>query len=177
MKPLCLRGGPGRLLVWKILESDGEVYKPQIYNTVCQEKNQAGEEENLRVLYVAMTRAREKLILSASGSRSEKGVGSVSGWLKTFLDRYNLKKEELFDPAIIPSGYLTLGDDIGAPLRYRLIREASVFNPSTEGRKVRHSSAAPTGFPVPPEAGHDASFGGRIPESQRPLSGGFSGGG
>jgi len=68
----------------------GEWKQPLCYESILMKMKQNETEESKRLLYVAMTRAKEKLILSSTGQESESDKAPGEGWhswLKEFIDR------------------------------------------------------------------------------------------
>jgi ATP-dependent helicase/nuclease subunit A len=134
--------------------ANNDEFEPTIYKQICELKKQREEQENLRVLYVAMTRAREKLILSASGTRGKNGAIRTSGWFSKFLDRYNLKVDEIFNPAVIPSGRFQVADEQGVPHSFILIRDRDERPvPEVVEEEILTSAEMPSGYPAAPQAG------------------------
>ena len=56
---------------------------PMLYSLAKQQDKDQDECETLRVLYVALTRAQHKLIISGHATLTKKGVLLLSGWAKT----------------------------------------------------------------------------------------------
>ncbi len=71
-------------LAVRVMGGDGETVKPGIYNAIQNAHKEKDAAEHARVLYVAMTRARDWLLL---GGGPKGGDGS---WFKTFDDCYNV---------------------------------------------------------------------------------------
>jgi ATP-dependent helicase/nuclease subunit A len=135
-------------------QSEDETFKATPYREIYQNKTQHQSEESQRVLYVAMTRAREKLILSASCSMGKNETRQTNGWFKLFLSRYNLNPDQLFDPTVIPSGYFQVGDDQGVPMQYRLLRAQDQQPlPDMSFEVALPAVSPPAGFPVTPGPG------------------------
>ena len=63
--------------------------------------------ENLRVLYVALTRAKQKLILSGHLTQGEKGNLSARGWTKALLEPAGIDPDELVQMDGMPYTTLT----------------------------------------------------------------------
>ena len=68
--------------------------EPLIYKLAKRLDRQQSMAEETRILYVAATRARERLILSGHLSM-QRGAYTANGWMKSFLELLNLKPDEL----------------------------------------------------------------------------------
>ena len=68
--------------------------EPLIYKLAKRLDRQQSMAEETRILYVAATRARERLILSGHLSL-QRGAYTANGWMKSFLELLNLNPEEL----------------------------------------------------------------------------------
>jgi ATP-dependent helicase/nuclease subunit A len=76
---------PSLGLALKLLNSQGELEKPALFKLIEQAKQQREFEESKRLLYVALTRAREQLLLTAT---DEKGgnLELLRGWMEEVLE-------------------------------------------------------------------------------------------
>lgn len=74
----------------KLLDNDGNFKPTSLFRQLKEEDNAYNIEEMKRLLYVAMTRAEEKLILSASGEQK-----NSENWLNWFLKSFN-EEEDYF---------------------------------------------------------------------------------
>ncbi|RJP76404.1 MAG: hypothetical protein C4524_10015 [Candidatus Zixiibacteriota bacterium] len=134
----------------------GKPFQPFLFQAMHQEAKVRRQSEDQRVLYVALTRAREKLLLTASGSEGEKGY-RAAGWFKLILDHLRLEANDIFDAARVPEGPLPLFDAAGAPAGLRLLR-APDGPPAPLPRRGPAAipaapEEAPAGFPAPPAPG------------------------
>ncbi|MBD2075483.1 UvrD-helicase domain-containing protein [Phormidium sp. FACHB-592] len=64
-----VRFDPDLGLAFQLADEEGDKQKSALYTLLEYRKRQADKEENKRVLYVALTRARDHLILTAAGSK------------------------------------------------------------------------------------------------------------
>jgi ATP-dependent helicase/nuclease subunit A len=95
-------------------------YKPWLARYLQQLDNEREEAENNRILYVAMTRARDKLIISGHLSLSREKF-TANGWLKQFLEILDLEPEGLvMNPPMEPLS-LQSGEPIGIQVRIEAI--------------------------------------------------------
>jgi ATP-dependent helicase/nuclease subunit A len=127
------------------------------------QENQADQAETVRLLYVAVTRAADHLILSGS----LKGANQVSSpWMQLLGDQFDLETGQLrLDPdtgePVIPPPYCQTCPEIlahrAAPPRPQLARQASA---SLSWKEFR--AAVETSLPSP------------LPETLRPIVGGVS---
>ncbi len=131
-------------------------YKPIRCAEIDQDKKNLSLSENERVLYVAMTRAREKLILAASGTKRDDEKVRVSGWFDLIMKHLHLDTEILFNMETPVSGPVPLidieGYDTGIELR-RFHQSTSVEAEVGKGvtSKIDESTPVPASFPVKPE--------------------------
>lgn len=135
---------------------DEKSYKPRLFEKIVEEKKQRLGDEEARVLYVAMTRAREKLILTASASLKDEKRIRVGGWFKMLCDANLLPPlETLLDAKAIPQAEILIPDNEGvmAPLDLRRAKAGMELRiPQTSAAPKRpESEAPPAGFPAPPE--------------------------
>ncbi len=77
-------------------------HKPVIFKEIKAENDERAKAEGQRILYVAMTRAREKLLLSGSCATDEKGVKQTTGWFRLLIDELNVDIESVYDTAAEP---------------------------------------------------------------------------
>jgi len=137
-------------------------HQPQLFEKINKFKNDRSGQEEERVLYVAMTRAREKLILSASFSESERGVGRAQGWLKLLMATSLIPdSEQLFDAAAVPSGPLQVFDaqGVAAPLMLKRASDLPPLQPAEIQKSALQPqipAEIPSGFPASPEPGSEA---------------------
>ena len=123
------------------------------YRKICEEENEKSAEEEERIFYVAMTRAREKLILCASAGRDEDGVNHLTGWFKLLSERTRLDVNAIFDPDEVQEGEIQIFDKSGVPYRILLKRYSEERFPRTSMRTEGKSDpaekrAAPSHFPA-----------------------------
>jgi ATP-dependent helicase/nuclease subunit A len=114
------------------------------------------EQEAQRILYVAMTRAREKLLLSASGTVKENGSVRLSGWLNLIVERLHLDAESMFDQVNSPAGPVPLlnieGENSGIQLRRSWsVAPAKISKAASDDRRGKKPRKIPAGFPLTPE--------------------------
>ncbi|MBW4695681.1 MAG: UvrD-helicase domain-containing protein [Lyngbya sp. HA4199-MV5] len=64
-----VRFDPDLGLAFQLADEEGDKQKSALYTLLEHRKRKAEKEENKRVLYVALTRARDQLILTAAGSK------------------------------------------------------------------------------------------------------------
>ncbi|TKJ38552.1 hypothetical protein CEE37_12365 [candidate division LCP-89 bacterium B3_LCP] len=111
--------------------------------------------ENERILYVAMTRAKEKLILSASknsgGERRE-----LRGWFADIQRHLNLADNYLFEQNVEPSGPVSLINkeniDTGLLLNRQWQTEHLYISTTDQALKLEEPvGSPPPGFPAEPE--------------------------
>lgn len=140
-----------------VRESGDERYESRHYQAIQDEIADRSDAEDLRVLYVAMTRAREKLILSASCALGESGVKNVDGWFKILLRELNLDKQDLFDESRLPPGMIHLFSEIGIQVPILLKRAdgvAEISHVKPVRKKTEEIEQPPTGFPAAPDEGN-----------------------
>lgn len=101
----------------KVIGADGSMSKPAIARTISQAHEDDGEAEHARVLYVALTRARDHLIIS--GGPKLKNPGS---WLEHLDDQY-----DLFDRAD--------GDSVSGPGWQGVVRRKAARHSKTSERE------------------------------------------
>lgn len=68
---------------------DGLEYKPLLWRWLVKLDQERDEAENKRLLYVALTRVQNKLLISGHASIKKDRV-IVSGWLESILDQYDI---------------------------------------------------------------------------------------
>jgi len=137
----------------------GDPHKPRLFKAIVEEKkNRLGDEE-ARVLYVAMTRAREKLILSASCSQKEDRNIRSGGWFKSLLEHKLLPDlETLLNPSAMPQDQILIPDKAGVMAALDLRRAKAGLEPriapASAPQMRPEPEAPPAGFPRPPEVVH-----------------------
>jgi ATP-dependent helicase/nuclease subunit A len=136
-----------------------ESYTPTPFRYICDmEKDKSAEEEE-RIFYVAMTRAREKLILCASATRLESRSGEneggrFTGWFKFFLEHTaGLNGDAVFDTEKVPDGEISILDKEGIPHKIHLKRFSEGQSSGTAERLEKESvqtpkKTAPSNFPA-----------------------------
>jgi ATP-dependent exoDNAse (exonuclease V) beta subunit len=143
----------GNRLGIRLARLDGARSTPALdYEQLCQERRRAEAEEEDRILYVAMTRARERLLLSGSidfqrWTRSTQAPTPIS-WLGPALC------EEL--PAIVGGGGAAVQDlHLGTTGAVEVVRLHCRLNtPAEAGTVLGISGQAPAPAPAPvPRAG------------------------
>lgn len=136
-------------------------HEPQLFAAVEQDAGIREQAENQRVLYVAMTRAREKLILSASCTVGDRAIGKTAGWFKLLIEQSKLDPENIFAEAAPTSEAVPLLTKDGFTTEITLRRawpEAIaeeyilVFQPL----QPEDVQEPPAGFPAPPQAGFES---------------------
>lgn len=115
-------------------------------------KKENSEEE--RVLYVALTRAREKLLLSASCKVAEDKTVNANGWWKIFMEGMKVDSKLLFNDTNLSPSFFPLindqGEDTGIKWKYTT-QEASLPTPSPGDVELwSPASEIPPNFPVLP---------------------------
>jgi ATP-dependent exoDNAse (exonuclease V) beta subunit len=122
----------------RLTHFDGQTEACLDHKELVDEARQRAAEEEDRILYVALTRAEERLIMSGGlklASWPEKlGFAAPVGWLA---------------PAVLGAGGLPGEDEpdveLDAPFRLRVARSS----PATVGRVLREQSLAPAGAHLP----------------------------
>jgi ATP-dependent exoDNAse (exonuclease V) beta subunit len=132
-----------------------ERFKPALSEAIGEFRKQKEEAENERILYVAMTRAREKLILSSSCTVNRDEVQRTGGWFKTLTKVLKINQEMLFPLNSAPLGFVPLTDEEGGFTGIRLGRAWQMMPsmedlPSLAPSKKSTFSGPPIGFPSPP---------------------------
>jgi len=97
-------------------------YKTSHYNSINEENVRLNDAEEQRILYVAMTRAREKLLLTASATSQENKTPRVTGWLKILTERFRISPEYLFDHSQETRGAVPLLDSNNSETGFQLTR-------------------------------------------------------
>jgi ATP-dependent helicase/nuclease subunit A len=90
------RGNPFYLMpeTGLTFQVEGTDSQPLLYKLAKSIEKQADDAEELRLLYVAATRARERLIISGFLRQAQYGW-SAEGWTKVFLDQCGLDARQL----------------------------------------------------------------------------------
>jgi len=147
VKPPLLVGRDGRLGLRLATLGGGARTEALHYRALADERAAAEDEEERRLLYVAMTRAEEKLILSGGVDPSRlpapRPGGAPLGWiLPAMLDApgATLSSPEAREPA----GLCITRTWDGRPARVRLsVSTAEDWADASEGRARREPAAAP----------------------------------
>lgn len=134
-------------------------YTPQIFESIKDEVTSREKRESERVLYVAMTRAREKLILTASCALGQEGPKKVDGWFKMIIEHLGLSRELLITSSAPPDSIpVPLLDSQGRATGIKLMRVAGDLAPSTvpsskASLAKNGASLIPDSFPAQPQPG------------------------
>jgi ATP-dependent exoDNAse (exonuclease V) beta subunit len=151
----------------RLMRLDGAASSPALaYEELCAERRRREAEEEDRILYVAMTRARELLVLSASVSfarwpRQGPGATPIS-WLgpaiSAELPELLAKGEAPVEMALGPAGMARVGlllNGPGAPALENLPRAQGTRQPPDGGGDLVETSLAGAfaGRPAQPQAG------------------------
>lgn len=137
-----------------------EKHIPRLFRKIKQEAEEHQEAENQRVLYVAMTRAREKLLLSASCTIGQRGIENPTGWFDLLRVQFNLNKEAVFSSSPEDSRPVPLIDGDGRPTGI-LLKRAWGEEPSAQEAPVsappqkKAFGEPPAGFPAQAEPGFE----------------------
>ena len=87
---------------WLAIHSDREDYSSLLSRFLKKQEEEKEEAENRRLLYVALTRAKDKLIVSGHFSQTREKY-TVNGWLKEILNLLDLEPNFLVEnPPIEP---------------------------------------------------------------------------
>jgi ATP-dependent helicase/nuclease subunit A len=133
-----------------------------IRKAISSEKEADESGEELRVLYVAMTRAREKLMISASASQQRKDSVqrkiSVGGWCKLLFEGLKLDPETLFSEGIESTGSVDLVNNLGEKTGWHLHGSTSEVllksvKPVVAESELEKQMRVPNGFPAKPLSG------------------------
>lgn len=142
---------------------DNGKYLPSKRQEIATENKSSREGEDQRVLYVAMTRAREKLLLSASCVRNKTDDANkkfrTTGWLKLLVDQLDLDLEMIFSEVDDVSGPLPLINATGGETGMLLVRSWQQRSLEQKGRPTGSSGGSavpkpPAGFPAPIRRGY-----------------------
>ena len=80
-----------RGLMCRVYDTEqGKTIDPYAYRALRQMQDLREEAESRRLLYVAATRAQDRLIISGQAQRKKDGAWSVKGWLRTLVDLFGL---------------------------------------------------------------------------------------
>jgi ATP-dependent exoDNAse (exonuclease V) beta subunit len=151
-----------------------ERFKPALFDAIGEFRKQKEKAETERILYVAMTRAREKLILSASCNVNRGEVQRTGGWFKTLTEVLKLNQDMLFPLDSAPSGLFPLMNEEGGSTGIRLGRAWQMM-PGMEVQPLKtpsHKSTftgPPAGFPSPPGLERDPISVTKLLSMQNPL--------
>lgn len=108
---------------------------PLLYSLARELDKDQDECEDLRVLYVALTRAEHKLIISSHATLTKKGELSMSGWAKTLNQAAGNPLLDCFETIDEPVDAST---PLGYPLRAILTKTMPTFEePSSKNSDVR----------------------------------------
>jgi ATP-dependent helicase/nuclease subunit A len=115
--------------------------EPLIYKLAERLDRQQSMAEETRILYVAATRARERLILSGHLSL-QRGAYAANGWMKSFLELLDLSPEELgANPGQVQKASLPDGSEVlvsvAADEEFRVARDTpSEVWPSSKSKTI-----------------------------------------
>jgi ATP-dependent exoDNAse (exonuclease V) beta subunit len=167
----------GERLGVRLMRLDGERSTPALsYDELCAERRRREAEEEDRILYVAMTRARELLVLSGAVDfdrwPKQGPSGTPISWLGPALSQ---ALPELLASRGASTGDLAVGDGDGdgdgaAIVRYRLSSPGApllgaLAEPSERASALGAGSAAPPAVPGP--ARHHAAATSAVSEQER----------
>jgi len=141
-RPLALHRELG--VAARVTNSDGESVRPAVYDAIRREHKHKGRAEHARILYVAMTRARDWLFI---GGDPAPGTGS---WMKTFDDVYGLLERE--------DGDVVEGDGWGAVVRRTAERGKRAERPALEAAAPCVEDLVARAGPIVPSAEGRKSF-------------------
>jgi ATP-dependent helicase/nuclease subunit A len=110
-----VRFDPDLGLAFQLADEEGDKQKSALYTLLEYRKREAEKEENKRVLYVALTRARDHLILTAAGSKGggldvlHPGLEGAVPVEEISMERDHLHPVDIEDPPLpsIPTRILT----------------------------------------------------------------------
>jgi ATP-dependent helicase/nuclease subunit A len=142
------RGGTSLLKVDPAIGLGCRVYDPDqgkevgnfIYDYIKKLDKEKDEAESLRLLYVAMTRAQDLLIISGQSALKDGGFYRLSGWLKQLLDYYDQYN----------NGFVASHDQTVGPLRVH--HHAVELLPASGGKPM------PEFVPVDPDEDPELPF-------------------
>lgn len=122
--------------------------EPILFRLSGQLEKQQNQAETQRLLYVALTRAMDKLLISGHATPARSGSGfKLTGWMEALCTAANLNVESLLEQAGTP---LETHTEAGHPLRAWCLpaetTPASVQNPARQG--LLTSQAAPLYQPL-----------------------------
>ncbi|MFH1861996.1 MAG: UvrD-helicase domain-containing protein [bacterium] len=135
-------------------------YEPTFFKELKSDQKNLIEVESQRLLYVAMTRAREKLILSTSFTHTQNDAGQIkkSGWFATLLSDFGYTIEDLLDVQKLPSGITKVFRDSEKETQILLKRswESEISLPTAVASFQPEPllfHTLPEGFPKSPQKG------------------------
>ncbi len=152
-KPVLL--DPSLGVLYPLKNEDGKL--PAIYRLGKHRDDEKDAAESKRLLYVAATRAQEKLIFSGTFSVSRKQKPTFSGWLKELLGENNLDfpGDFSYDPDGAAMHKIELHTIGGAEIDCAIYEPGVVFsarNPAAAPAPPRITGATRLVFPVADDA-------------------------
>ncbi|HKZ84163.1 MAG TPA: UvrD-helicase domain-containing protein [Anaerolineae bacterium] len=172
------RGGPDSVLIDDDLGvligvSDSDGARPVAWRLASLNEAAKEDAEDRRLLYVAATRAKEKLIVSGHAKRTAKGALSLSGWLKRLGSVIGLDEVTLEDEITTPRALEVRCPDDAGPIACMLHppfdcaqdRPRAAERSTVQEVRIPAPAAAPLTVPdlaaplpiAPVEAGHPPS--------------------
>ncbi|MBU0517859.1 PD-(D/E)XK nuclease family protein, partial [bacterium] len=130
--------------------NDAKTFKPAEFLHCVEKSKDLSKSEEERILYVAMTRARDKLLLSVSGALKN-GKVQTGGWFEILLKGLQISKEMLFQD---DSDERLLINDIGEETGVLLRRgDMKLDESSTPHALISRQAivAPPSAFPQAPD--------------------------
>ncbi|NLN69301.1 MAG: UvrD-helicase domain-containing protein [Chloroflexi bacterium] len=122
---------------------------PMLYNLSKHIDKDQNAMEQLRLLYVALTRAEDKLIISAHATQNEEGKLSFRAWGNMLVEGLELMSEDLHLADVEPSEFRTSSNQ---PLRVWCLSDAhptpEIFLPVEVGEKLEVSKLWPLYHPI-----------------------------
>jgi len=142
---------PGELVY--LFEELGVAFKldpsPMLYNLSKLIDKDQNAMEQLRLLYVALTRAEDKLIISAHATQNEEGKLNFRAWGKMLVEGLGLKSEDLHLADVEPFEFRTPSNQ---PLRVWCLSAAhptpEILLPVEVGEKLEVSKLYPLYHPI-----------------------------
>jgi len=125
-------------------------FKPVEFEAIVGGLKERSEQEEERILYVAMTRARDRLLLSASGTEN-KGKIRTEGWFNVLANGLQISTEMILNNASVESGLINKhGEETGIMLR-REVHPSDDFDQLVrEDDQSATEVKLPDSFPQPP---------------------------
>jgi len=124
---------------FKILNpSTNEAEVPLSYERINDESKEKELRESRRLLFVAMTRAQEHLILSAGINKGRTGGENDKGnWHRYISSTLNLNPEPIDNPEIIKLNDNKYGQNSSQPVEIRHTRIKNENKPPKEGKRIK----------------------------------------